>query len=89
MSLLPIRSAAKQVHRGRGYIRKLIDAGEVTAYKFGGSEKEPWLRVDPVEVEAAIKRTEIYIPEGMKRAGARSRPRRETLCQLHPAAAAM
>lgn len=86
-TLKPIRQAALAVHKGRDYVRKLVEAGEVQAFKAGGSNKAPRLLVDPAEVEAAIRRLSVYVPAGAKTSARRTS--RRPGAKLHPAAAMM
>lgn len=85
--LQPIRQAARTVHKGRDYVRKLIEAGEVPAVKSGGSDRAPRLLVDPADVTAAMKRLSVYVPRGAKTS--RRRPGSSYRGRIHPAAAAM
>jgi len=89
MKEVPIRQAAKAVHRSRAYVRMLIEAGQVEAIVCGGTARAPRLRVDVEKLMAAIQRTSVYQP---KQTAAHNRPasvRRLNGKPMHPAAAAM
>lgn len=88
MGLLAIRIAAKKAHKSREYVRRLIERGELVAIRSGGSDHAPRLRVDPVELEAAIKRSEVYVPKSMRQ-NSKRRPASASIRTLHRAAAAM
>lgn len=83
---IPIREAAKAVHKSRAFVRQLVDAEEVPAIVAGGSPKAPWLTVRIADVQAAIMRTQAYQPKTAKH-HRRWHPRMKN--GLHPAAAAM
>lgn len=81
----PIRQAAKAVHKSRAYVRKLIDTGDVAAYRTGGTDEAPWLSVDLDELRRVVDRLSIYVPPIAP-------PQRRKLArsgQLHPAVAGM
>lgn len=86
-NLLPIREAAKAVHRSVPYVRALIDSGSLpdgSVIKAGGNPKHPRLRVDARELALAIREKERYVPPGQSsRPAARRRPAKK----LHPLAA--
>ena len=84
----PVYKAAKAVGRRASFVRQLIDQRELPAIRRGGSTARPHLVVDPVELEAAILRTQAYEPTGRRpRAKATRRPVRSG--ELDPTAAAM
>jgi hypothetical protein len=74
-----IRHAARAVHRSQRVIRKLVEDGFLTAYRAGGSDSAPRLRVYVQETRVALAEASVYVPKGAKRS-----PRK-----LHPQAMAM
>jgi excisionase family DNA binding protein len=85
--LVTVRKAAKLVRRGRNHVRQLIEAGEVKAFRFGGTDKRPRLRVNPADVQSAIERNYEYRPKSETK----RRSRRSNLpeVEIDPAALAM
>lgn len=86
--LLPIRQAAKALRKSRAFVRELIEGGEVTAYRSGGKDDAPRLRVYLEEVKEAVERRTIYVPASLKKSGAK-RPSSKGMNTLHPAAMGM
>jgi hypothetical protein len=81
--LEPVKKIALLVRRRVSVIKDLIEAGKVQAYRFGGSDDAPRLKVSLRAVQVALLNDAVYRP---KRAtpGADERP-----ATIHPAALKM
>jgi hypothetical protein len=85
---LPIRDAAKRIGCSRALLHELIDSGRLIAYRFGGPDEHPWLRVEVQQAIEAVKLASIYTPS--RPTQAMPRPVMVRLNKkLDPAAAAM
>jgi hypothetical protein len=62
-----IRRASSLVHKGHQYIRSLIEAGKVSAWRNGGSVARPRLVVKIGELQKAIEADTLYIPKPKNR----------------------
>jgi excisionase family DNA binding protein len=81
---LPIREAAKRVGMGVPRLRKLIEQGKLKAYRAGGSDAEPWLRIDVAELEQ-VKSALVYVPAGEPIKSRPLRMARAASSHVHPA----
>lgn len=86
---IPIRQAAREAHKSRRYVRDLIERGEITAFKSGGRDDAPRLRVKLSELLAAIERDSIYVPPALRQPGMRQGRSAKRTGTLHPAALGM
>src|SRR5437763_795547 len=57
-----LRRAAKLAGKRHGFVRRLIDAGYLPAYRDGGSDSAPRLKVLPADLDRAIERATRYYP---------------------------
>lgn len=88
--LVLIREAAKVVRKSESYVREhYIDTLKVKAYRLGGTDEHPRLRIYVEDLIAAIERDAVWLPPGIKSQEQATKRRRSYSAQLHPAAAAM
>jgi hypothetical protein len=88
--LVLIRDAAKAVRKSERYIRKhYVDTLKVKAFRMGGTDEHPRLRIYVEDLIAAIERDAVYLPPGFKSQEQATKRRRAHSAELHPAAAAM
>lgn len=75
---VPIKAAAKLVHRRVSYCREIVESGACPALKVGGSAESPRLVVSVSRLRDAIRRKEQYVSK-------RAEPSDELPTTLHPA----
>lgn len=85
---VPIRQAAKLVHRSRHKVRDLVDRRLVRARQIGKTKQgDPWLAVHLGQLIEALEREEVYVPRASQKS--RLRSYRSSSVGLHPSAAAI
>lgn len=86
---VPIRKAAKMVHRSREKVRDLVERRLVPARQTGKSRQgSPWLSVHLEKLRQALANEEAYVPSAPLQMSHRRSCRTET-SKLHPSAAAI
>jgi hypothetical protein len=84
---IPIRKAAKLVHKSRSLVRKLVDQRLVAAQKIGETKNSPWLAVHMGQLREALAREQAYVPAASQKSHRRSY--RKISSELHPSAASI
>lgn len=74
VTMQSLRNAAKHVRMGVPRLRRLIEDGKLPAFKVGGTDDRPRLRVKLEDVERVVQQEMIYIPQKIKQ----QRHRRQT-----------
>ena len=73
-NLTSIRTAARALRLGVPKLKRLINEGKLQAFKIGGTDDRPYLRVDLQEAERAIREDARYIPPSLRQQRRHRRP---------------
>lgn len=65
--MMTLREAGKHIGRSREFVRSLIMQGKLTAYRFGGRDTAPRLKVNRDELEQAYRLATVYRPPSAAR----------------------
>ena len=82
---ISLRAAARLVGVGVPRLQRLIGEGKLSARHVGGSDREPWLKVNPAEVRRVWREQAAYKPAGVAVAVATLPVRRASRGAIHPA----
>lgn len=65
--VIPIREAAKAIRKSVYFIKThFIDTGKVEAFRTGGNDSSPWLRVRVSDLQRALEEFGRYTPPALR-----------------------
>jgi hypothetical protein len=81
--LIPLRTAARLAKMRYPRLKAIVESGQLRAYRTGGTDARPHLRVDPDEVGPALLAASLHVPRFHPRLR-KPAPRPQSLIKLHP-----